>query len=184
MGLTRAVGGGEDATAPDGGVCVSCHVSPVVVRPECDRCNHISADECKLSCNLAITCKAMAATAVRRLIWSPDLTDEDWSTLAGLHEITNTRSSRIRGWRLPGAYVVGFGSGHSWTLPYADQPAGGHRLPAVVAVCMGRLARRELANMRFFFVTPLPVGRGSLCVWWPVRSSAARSYVRSPIAGM
>lgn len=57
---------------------------------------------------------------------------EDWSTLAGLHEIRRARSGRIDGWAAPVAYAVGFRCGHEWVFPYVNRPGGTHGLPAVI----------------------------------------------------
>lgn len=57
---------------------------------------------------------------------------EDWSTLAGLHEIRRARSGLIEGWAAPVAYAVGFRRGREWVFPYVNLPGGTHGLPAVM----------------------------------------------------
>lgn len=60
------------------------------------------------------------------------MVEEDWSTLAGLHEIRRARSGRIEGWAAPAAYAVGFRRGSEWVFPYINLPGGTHGLPAVI----------------------------------------------------
>ncbi|GFG83301.1 hypothetical protein MPRG_65770 [Mycobacterium paragordonae] len=60
------------------------------------------------------------------------VTSEDWSTLAGLREVSRVRSGRIPGWSAPVAYAVGFFDGREWKFPYVNRPGGTHDLPAVM----------------------------------------------------
>jgi hypothetical protein len=60
------------------------------------------------------------------------MTVEDWSTLAGLHEIRRARSGRIDGWAAPVAYAVGFRRRREWVFPYVNRPGGTHGLPVVI----------------------------------------------------
>lgn len=56
---------------------------------------------------------------------------EDWSTLAGLREISRVRSERIPGWQAPVAFAVGYESQGDWVFPHINRP-GVHGLPAVL----------------------------------------------------
>lgn len=60
------------------------------------------------------------------------MTTEDWSTRAGLREISRTRSERIPGWRAPAAFAVGYESKGAWVFPHINRPGGTHGLPAVL----------------------------------------------------
>ena len=57
---------------------------------------------------------------------------EDWSTRAGLREISRARSARIPGWQAPVADAVGYESGGGWRFPHLNRPGGTHGLPAVI----------------------------------------------------
>jgi hypothetical protein len=56
---------------------------------------------------------------------------EDWSTRAGLREISRVRSERIEGWQAPVAFAVGYESEGAWVFPHINRP-GTHGLPAVM----------------------------------------------------
>lgn len=57
---------------------------------------------------------------------------EDWSTRAGLRDISGARSAAIPGWRAPVAYAVGFLRDGQWVFPHINKPGGTHGLPAVM----------------------------------------------------
>jgi hypothetical protein len=60
------------------------------------------------------------------------MASEDWSTRAGLREISRARSAHIPGWRAPVAYAVGFQRDGQWSFPHVNEPGGTHGLPAVL----------------------------------------------------
>ncbi|GLD42920.1 hypothetical protein Mkiyose1665_34200 [Mycobacterium kiyosense] len=60
------------------------------------------------------------------------MTEEDWSTISGLREISRLRSGRIAGWVRPLAYAVGYHNGQVWSFPYINPPGQTHALPAVI----------------------------------------------------
>ena len=82
------------------------------------------------------------------------MTDEDWTTLAGLREIARSRAERIPGWQAPVAYAVGYRDDDGWHFPHVNQPSGTHGLPAVIlAECVG-----HASGTREYSVTPAQLG--------------------------
>jgi hypothetical protein len=60
------------------------------------------------------------------------MSEQDWSTSAGLAAIRQARSAGIPGWEAPVAYAVGFRDGGDWVFPQINRPGGVHGLPAVM----------------------------------------------------
>lgn len=64
--------------------------------------------------------------------WDNRPVTEDWTTVAGLREIANTRAARIPGWRAPAGFAVGYLDSGEWVFPHVNKPGSPSALSAVL----------------------------------------------------
>ena len=114
---------------------------------------------------------------------------EDWSTRAGLREISRARSAQIPGWQAPVAYAVGFQRDGQWAFPHVNEPGGTHGLPAVMlaetlgyssGTCEYRLTSGQLAEAIAKLApaeAATDVDHPNLAAWRAVQAAGVREIV-------